>query len=152
AANDFLVDAVDLEVELNAGDAPDRAGDLEVHVAEVVLIAHDVGQQDEAVFLLDQADGDACHRIADRHAGVHERQSAAADAGHAAGTVGFKNIGDNSDRVRELVGTGDDRLETALSQGAVADLAPPGAADRTALADAEGRKIVVQHEFLAVLV
>src|SRR5262249_15121143 len=40
--DDFFVDAIDLEIELNAGDAPARAGDLEVHVAEVVLVAHDV--------------------------------------------------------------------------------------------------------------
>ena len=49
--DDLLVDAVDLEVELDAGDAVVRAGDLEVHVAEVVLVAHDVGQQDELVRL-----------------------------------------------------------------------------------------------------
>ena len=49
AANDLLVDAVDLEVELDAGDAAAGAGDLEVHVAEVIFVAHDVGEQDEPV-------------------------------------------------------------------------------------------------------
>ena len=39
-----------------------RAGDLEVHVAEVVLHAGDVGQDDVVVALLDQAHGDARHR------------------------------------------------------------------------------------------
>ena len=70
-----------LEVELDAGDAAAGAGDLEVHVAEVVFVAHDVGQQDEAVRasltrpIEMPADG-----IADRHAGIHQRQRAAADA------------------------------------------------------------------------
>ena len=36
----------DLQVELDAGDAVLRAGHLEVHVAEVVFVADDVGQQD----------------------------------------------------------------------------------------------------------
>ena len=43
-ADDLLADAVDLQIELDAGDAVLRAGDLEVHVAEVVLVADDVGQ------------------------------------------------------------------------------------------------------------
>ena len=35
------------------------AGDLEVHVAEVILVAEDVGQHGEAVAFLDQAHRDA---------------------------------------------------------------------------------------------
>ncbi len=42
--DDRLVDAVDLEIELDARDAATGAGDLEVHVAVVIFIAHDVGQ------------------------------------------------------------------------------------------------------------
>ena len=150
--NDRLVDAVDLEVELDAGDAAAGAGHLEVHVAEVVLVAHDVGQEGEAIRLLDQADGDAGHRVGDRHAGVHQRQCAAADRRHARGAVGFENVGDNADRVREVIGRRDDGLEAALGQGAVADLAPAGAANGPAFADAERREVVVEHELLAVLV
>jgi hypothetical protein len=45
-ADDLFADAVDLQVELNARDAVLRAGDLEVHVAVVILVADDVGQQD----------------------------------------------------------------------------------------------------------
>ena len=48
-ADDLLADAGDLQVELDAGDAVLRAGHLEVHVAEMVLVADDVGQQDVAV-------------------------------------------------------------------------------------------------------
>ena len=47
-ADDPFADAVDLQVELNARHAALRAGDLEVHVAEVVFVAHDVGEQREA--------------------------------------------------------------------------------------------------------
>ena len=43
--DDFFADAVDLQIELNAGDAVLRAGDFEIHVAEMIFIADDVGQQ-----------------------------------------------------------------------------------------------------------
>ncbi len=49
--DDLFADAVDLQVELDAGDAVLRAGDLEVHVAEVVFVADDVGQQRPLVVL-----------------------------------------------------------------------------------------------------
>jgi hypothetical protein len=60
--HDLLGDRGDLDVHLQRGDATLGAGDLEVHVAEVILVAQDVGQDGEAVAFLDQAHGDARHR------------------------------------------------------------------------------------------
>ena len=74
-----LADAVDLEVQLDAGDAVLRAGHLEIHVAVVVLIADDIGQQGPAIRFLDQADRNAGNRVADWHSGGHESQRRAAD-------------------------------------------------------------------------
>jgi hypothetical protein len=55
-ADDRLVDALDLDVHLQGGDAVPRAGHLEVHVTDRVLLAEDVGQDHEpAVRLADQA-------------------------------------------------------------------------------------------------
>jgi hypothetical protein len=45
--HDLPGDAVDLDVHLQGGDPLVGTGYLEVHVAEVVLVAHDVGQHDE---------------------------------------------------------------------------------------------------------
>ena len=42
------VTLVDLEVHLERGDAHFGAGDLEVHVAEVIFITEDVGQDGDA--------------------------------------------------------------------------------------------------------
>src|SRR5262249_15268766 len=56
--HDFLGDAGDLDVHLQRGDALFGAGHLEVHVAEVVFIAEDVGQHFETVILEDEAHGD----------------------------------------------------------------------------------------------
>ena len=47
-ADDRLVDALDLDVHLEGGDAVPRAGHLEVHVTERVFLAEDVGQDREA--------------------------------------------------------------------------------------------------------
>ncbi len=75
-------DPADLHVELDGGHALFRPGDLEVHVAEVVLHAGDVGQDPVAVALLDQSHGDPGHGHGQGYARVHERQDASADAGH----------------------------------------------------------------------
>ena len=85
------------------------AGDLEVHVAEVVLVAEDVGQDADLVALLDQAHRDAGDRRLDRHAGVHQRQRAAADRGHRRRAVRLEDLRDDADRVREVLSVGQHR-------------------------------------------
>ena len=80
-----------------------RAGDLEVHVAEVVLDAGDVGEDGVVVALLDQAHRDARDRRLDRHARVHQRQRGAADRGHRRRAVGLEDVRHDADRVRELL-------------------------------------------------
>ena len=104
------------------------------------------------VALLDQADGDAGHRIADRHAGGHQAQRGAADAGHRTGAVRLENVGDHADRVGELFGIGQHGLDAPLGQGAVADFAPAGTANRPHFADRERGEVVVEHELLGILV
>ena len=44
------------------GDAGLGSADLEVHVAQVILVAKDVGQHGHAVAFLDEAHGDAGRR------------------------------------------------------------------------------------------
>ena len=143
-----------LEVKLDPGDSALGSGDLEVHVAEVVLVADDVGQQDvsAAGLVLDQADRDSTDRVGDRHARVHQAQRGPADRGHRAGSVGLEDVGDDPDRVRELCRVGQNRSDRPLGQGAMADLAPAGPADRANLADREGGHVVVEHELLAIFV
>src|SRR5215212_3802007 len=81
-AQDVERDTRDLDVHLQRGDAALGAGDLEVHVAEVVLDAGDVGEDGVVVTLLDEAHGDARDRRLERHARVHQRQRRAAHRGH----------------------------------------------------------------------
>jgi hypothetical protein len=72
--HDLFGDAFDLDVHLQGGDALSGTGDLEVHVAQVIFVTQDVGQDDEALAFLDQTHGDTRHRRLDRHAGVHQGQ------------------------------------------------------------------------------
>ena len=129
-------------------------GDLEVHVAEVVFIADDVGQEDVPT----RGNGSSTRPIeipptglGDRHAGVHQAEGRPADRGHRGGAVGFEDVADHPDRVREGRRIGQDRGDRPLGQGPVADLAAARSPDRPDLADGERRHVVVQHEGLAVL-
>src|SRR5699024_420122 len=51
--HDLAGNAADLDVHLQGGDALGAAGDLEVHVAEVVLVTENVGEHGELVVVLD---------------------------------------------------------------------------------------------------
>src|SRR6476469_5220904 len=136
-------DARDLDVHLQGGDALVGAGDLEVHVAEVILDAGDVGEDDVVVALLDEAHGDARDRLADRHAGIHQRQRRSADRRHRGGAVGLEDVRHDTNRVGEVLGVRHDRDERALGQGAVADVTALRAAHEAGLAHRERREVVV---------
>ena len=148
---DLEGDARDLDVHLERGDALGGAGDLEVHVAEVVLDAGDVGEHDVVVALLDETHRGAGHRSADLHAGVHEAERAAADAGHGGRAVALEDLAHDTDRVGEVDLAREDRQQGALGEGAVADVAALGAAHEAGLADRVRREVVVVDVALLVL-
>jgi len=145
---DLAGEAVDLDVHLDGGDAFGRAGDLEVHVAEGVFHALDIREDRVLIPFFDEAHGDAGDGALDGHAGVHQREGAAADGAHGARAVGLEDLGDEADRVRELLDGRDDRHEGALGKGAVADLAAARAAHRAGFADAVTREVVVMDVVL----
>src|SRR3954470_2492565 len=80
--HDPLVDRLDLKIHLQRRDALLGPGYLEVHVAEVILVAKNVGEHGEAVAFLDQAHGDAGDVRLDRYACIHQCKAAAAHGGH----------------------------------------------------------------------
>ena len=150
-AHHATADAVDLDVHLEAGDATLGAGHLEVHVAEVVLIAEDVGEDDVIVTLFDETHRDACDGRLDGHAGMHEGERAAADGGHRGGAVRLENLGDDADGVGELLVRGDDLLDRAAGEEAVAHFATAGRTHALDLTHREGGEVVVEHEVLVAL-
>ena len=126
------------------------AGHLEVHVAEMILVAEDVGEHREALVLQDQAHRDAGGRPLQRHARIHQRERGAADGRHRGRAVRLGDLRDDADRVGELVLRRQHRMDRAPGELAVADLAALGAAHAAGLADREGREVVVQQEGLLV--
>ena len=73
--HDLGRDAGNLDVHLQRGDARCGARNLEVHVAEVILVAQDVGQHGPfAVIFQDQTHRHTGDRGLQRHARVHHGQ------------------------------------------------------------------------------
>ena len=144
--------AVNLEVELEAGDSRVRAADFEVHVAEVVFRADDVREHDVladfSAFVVerDEPAGNAGDGSGNGNAGVHERERSAADGSHRGRTVRLHDFGRNADGVRELFLAREHGNERAFRERAVADFAAAGRAEFSAFADRERREVVVQDE------
>ena len=81
------------------------AADLEVHVAEVVFVAEDVAERMARALspsVMRPIAMPATGRL-DRDARVHERERAAADRRHRRRAVRLERLGDDADRVRELL-------------------------------------------------
>ena len=127
------------------------AGDLEVHVAEVILVAQDVGEHGEAAILLDQAHRDAGHRALQRHPRIHQRKRGTADGRHGGRAVALGDLAHHAKGVRELVLRRQQRVNGAPGELAVADLAPAGRAHPSGLTDRVRREVVVEHEVLPIL-
>ena len=143
---DFLVDAADLDVHLEGGDPILGAGDLEIHVSQVVLVAQNVGENGGLVLLLDEPHGDARGVLFQRHAGIHQRQRGAAHRGHGRRTVGFQDFRNHPEGIGKFLAGGQQRRDGFFRQKTVADLPASGAAQHGGLPDGKGREIVVEQE------
>ena len=72
------------DIHLHAADPFAGTGDLEVHIAEMVFITEDVGEN--GVFTVsragDQSHGHAADVFGERHARIHQGQAAGANGRH----------------------------------------------------------------------
>ncbi len=101
------------------------AGDFEIHVAEVIFSALDIGQDLVAAGIIrDQSHGHTGDRSFDRHTRIHQRQGRAADGTHRGGAIGGQCFGYDADGVWEGFFRRDDRFERTLCQRSMPDLAP----------------------------
>ena len=136
---------MDLDVHLDRGDTVFGAGHLEVHVAEEIFQALDIGEEDEIIVCLagNKTAADACDGLLDGDACCHKGHAGRAGRSHGSGTVGFEGLGDRTDRIRELIDGRQYGHECTLSQCAVSDLAAAGASGDSGLTYGIGREIVV---------
>jgi len=100
---DVAGEIVDLDVHLHGGHALFGPADLEVHVAGVVFIAEDIGEDDHLVALLQEPHGDPGDGGADRNPGIHQGEASTADGGHRRRPVGREDVGDDPDGVGKLL-------------------------------------------------
>src|SRR5574344_2472019 len=144
-------EAAELEGDLEVGDALAGSADLEVHVAAVVFGTEDVGDENllRLVGVREQADRDAGDGALQRHARVHKGEAAVADRRHRRGAVGAHDLGDDADRVREIIG--EDLRQRTFRKSSVADLAAARRAETADFAHAVRREVVVEHEALGEL-
>ena len=96
-------DAADLDVHLQGRDAALGPADLEIHIAQMIFQAQNIGQDHDAILFLDQSHRDAGHRLFDRHTRIHHRQGSTADSRHGRRAVRLQDIGHNAQRVWKLV-------------------------------------------------
>ncbi len=143
---DFARDARNLDVHLHRGDAFGRTGHLEVHVAQMIFITQNVGQDGKILAFQDQAHGDAGHRALQWHACVHHRQRTAADSRHRGRTIGFGNVGQDADRVGEFVLAGQHGVQRTPGQLAMTHFTTTRRAEAADFTDRIGREVIVQHE------
>ena len=80
--HDAQIEALDLDVHLDGRDPVARARNLEVHVAEMVFSAENVGEDRVFLPFLDQSHRDTGNRGVYRNAGVEQRQRPAAHGRH----------------------------------------------------------------------
>ena len=146
-------DAENLDVHLKCGDASTRAGNFEVHIAVMIFGAGDVGE-DRILFVIanNQAHGNSSAGRFQRNAGIHKSQRAAANGGHRRRTVGFENVGNEAHGVREVRLGRKQVDERSLRESAVADFAATWSTQELYFANAERRKVVVQHEAIELIV
>ncbi len=142
--------ALELEVELETGDAFFRSGDFAIHVAVMVFPANDVGKQlilgnFLAAIFGANADADARHRAGQGNTGIQQRQRAATDGRHRSGAVRLHDLAGDANGIGIILGQ--HALDAAFGERAVADFAAAGATDASGFADGEIREIVMEDEF-----
>src|SRR5690606_5628458 len=120
--HDFAGDALDLDVHLQGSDAVDRARHFEIHVAQVVFVAQDVGQHGEFATVLDQTHGHTGHVLRHGNASIHQGQAATADRRHRGRTVGFGDFRHYTDGVLEVFRRRQERVQCTLGETTVTDL------------------------------
>src|SRR5207249_11201138 len=81
-----------------------------------------------------------------RYPRVHESEHSAAHARHRSRAIRFHYFAGYADGVTKIIFTRHHRLERTFRQGAVADLAPAGAAKPSSFANSERRGTVMQQK------
>ena len=83
---DFEWQTVALDIHLSSGQTVTCTRGLEVHIAEVILIAEDIAQNCVAFLtgVMDESHGNTSHRLLHRNTGIHQCQRTGTGSSHRA--------------------------------------------------------------------
>src|SRR5690606_41269383 len=101
----------------------------------------DVGQDCEPLAFLDQTHGNTGNRLLQRDASVHQSQRGTANGSHRGRAVGLGDLGDDAQRVRELLSRWQHRTDCAPCELAVTDFATTWGTHETRLSERLGREV-----------
>ena len=149
---DFVRKTIALDVHLRSGQALERTRGLEVHVAKVVFVTEDVGENGIFVFtwVLDQAHCDTRNRSLQGYTSIHERERTSANGSHRRRTVRLEDITYHTYSVREVCR--DLTLQTAPCQVTVTDFTTTYTALSASFTGREGREVIVKEEAHVALI
>ena len=151
ALENLVGEAVHLDVHLGSRDAVLGSRHLEIHVAEVVLVTEDVGEDSVvgALVLADETHGNTCHRFLDFDTGIHQSERSGADGSHRRGAVALEDVAHDAHDVRIV--SRNHAFEGSPSEVSVTDFTTADATLSLGFARAERREVVVEEEALLAL-
>ena len=85
-----------LDIHLQSGDALLCSGNLEIHVAEVVLQSLDIAENNELLAVRYQSHGDPGNGRRNGNTGVHQRQGRTTHRGHGSRAVRRHTLGNQA--------------------------------------------------------
>ncbi len=72
--HDIFGDTGNFDIHLQRGDTFRCTGHFKVHIAEMIFITQNVGENRKAVIIFDEAHSDTGDRALNRNAGIHHGQ------------------------------------------------------------------------------
>ena len=114
----------DLDIHLKSRHSLGGSTDLEIHVTQMILQPQDIGEHHHLLPFLDGSHRDARHGFLERHAGIHECQTATAYRRHRGRSVGLENVRHEAQRIGKILFGRQHRLERPFSERSMPDLAP----------------------------
>ena len=145
--HDGRSDALNFDVHLQRGDTSFGTRYFEVHVAEVVFVAEDVGQNCVGTVVFEnEAHCNASNRCFERNASVHHRQGATTDRSHGGRTVRFSDLGHNADGVWEVGRCRQNCLKRTPCQFTVTDFTTTRRTNAANFTNRVRREVIVQQE------
>ncbi len=122
-------------------------GYFKVHIAEEIFKALNICQYNIVVIGIsgNKSGRNTSHLLFDRNTGRHQRHGRCTDTRLRCRAIGFKCLGNCTNRIREFFHTRKYRNQSLFSQGTMADLTTSRSSGRFCFTNRVGREIVMVH-------